>query len=342
LPIEGSAKSYCFSAFPAHLRISQRLNLNQEEFRTVGKMVPEAADGERIDGYLGRSFPFFSRTIWKNKIKTGELLVNGSSVKPTYNVRWKDKLTTFYPEYMEPEVPTNISEIWSEQGVMAVYKPSGLPMHEVGKYRKNTFSNLLIEKYGEQWAAVHRIDAETSGIVLCADSYEGRKKLSEDFIEHNISKEYLAIMIGRPKKDEWHVNVAIGEMEDTLLRKKMGAVEGAASAFTTFKVVERTGYHALVKAFPESGRTHQIRIHAAYCGHRLLGEKKHLEDETVFMEFCDQGITQRVLKACGAERLCLHAHALNFTHPITGKAIRVESPMDVSMANEWNRLKFTR
>ncbi len=305
-------------------------------------MVPPSADGERIDGYLGRSFPFHNRKLWKDKIKSGELLVNGEKVKHTYSVKWRDRITTWYPESMEPEVPTNLSEIWNDQGIMAVYKPSGLPIHEVGKYRKNTFCNLLIEKFGPDWAAVHRIDAETSGIVLCSNDPAIRTKLTDDFIAHKIKKEYLAILVGRPSKDEWIVDAPIGDLDETLLRKKVGVVEGAAPARTRFKVMERTGYNALVKAFPESGRTHQIRIHAAHCGHRLLGEKKHLEDETIFMEFCDQGLTSRVVRESGALRLCLHAFALTFTHPVTGESVRIENPLDQSMLDEWQKLTYSR
>jgi len=319
--------------------IEKGLIVDAEEFRTVGKMVPENAHGQRIDAYLGQNFPFHPRSEWKQKLKVGHAIVNGKSIKPTYKVQFRDRITTWYPEEMEPEVPTDIREIWGAKGIKAVFKPSGLPMHEVGKFRKNTLSNLLIEKFGPDWSAVHRLDTETSGIVLCGNEHESRSQLAVDFSNKQIHKEYLAIVLGQPKQNEWTVDAPIGDALDTKLRKKKSIVPSGEQAITDFRVIKSLSQHSLVKAFPKTGRTHQIRIHAAHSGYRLLGEKKHIGDETVFMEFCDRGLTPRVLEAAGCARLCLHSYRIKFFHPILKEFTTITCPMDAQMQAVWDNLE---
>src|SRR5690606_23818407 len=139
-----------------------------DEFRAIGAPVLTEDAGRRADSYMAENFPFWSRAAWQKAFRSGRVLVDKRPIRSSHRLKPGDRLYIYYPHEVEPEVDDGIAVLWEEAGVMAVYKPSGLPMHENGPYRKNTFARLLIDKVGRDWAAVHRLDRETSGIVICA------------------------------------------------------------------------------------------------------------------------------------------------------------------------------
>ncbi|NRA65033.1 MAG: RluA family pseudouridine synthase [Pseudobacteriovorax sp.] len=311
------------------------------EFRPLGGPVSEDAAGLRVDGYLSTNFPFYSRATWQRKLSQGRVLIDGVSVKPSYRIHCGQVIEIYHPRQDEPEVSTDISPIWKKGNVMAVFKPGNLPMHENGPYRKNTFAHLVTETFGEGWAAVHRLDRETSGIVLCGKTHDVRQRLSRSLESRTLGKEYTAIVKGVPKQPSWTIEGPIGDLEDSKIRIKKWVVPDGQSAETDFMLEESAHGYSMIKAYPKTGRTHQIRIHAAYSGHALVGDITYHPDESVFLEWFESGKTDWVKKSAGFDRCLLHATSVTFVHPETEELCRVACPVPDDMMGFWRSLTET-
>lgn len=305
------------------------------DFRRLGPPVSEGGEGERVDAYLARCFPFLSRSGWLKRIEDGRLIVSGRTLKKASRLRLGDEILLHAPQTAEPAVDRGIRVLWQDGAVMAVYKPGNLPMHENGPYKKNTFTQIVWDELGREWAAVHRLDRETSGIVICGATHDVRSRLASDFQSRRMRKEYLAIARGVPEVPKWIADGPIGDLVASQIRIKKWVVPGGLPALTEFEVEETALGATLLRARPLTGRTNQIRIHAAHAGHILLGDKLYHEDEQVFLEYFEKGLTPDVIRRSGFPRLCLHAAALELTHPETGKVERVECELPYDMAAFW-------
>lgn len=311
-----------------------------DTWRGLGGPICGSFAGCRIDVYLSRQFPFLTRNAWQKRMDAGQVLINHRPVRPNYKLKTKDILHFYHPELAEPEVDSKITVLWSSGGVMAVFKPGNLPMHENGAYRKNTFSSILSSKVGGDWSAVHRLDRETSGIVLCGASHDIRKKLADEFEAKNIRKEYQLIVSGQPIDQNWTVDAPIGDLVESRIRIKKWVVTGGLPSQTDFVLEEIKnsvrGPLTLLRAYPKTGRTNQIRIHAAYSGHWIIGDKLYHPNEEVFLDYWDShGTTPFCVEQTGFKRCLLHAAALEFNHPETGLRERVEAPLAEDMQTYW-------
>lgn len=311
--------------------------MGSADFRKLGGAVLDTHAGRRIDVYLADLYPFLTRSGWQNRLETGEVLVNSRPVRASYKMKSGDAVHFFHPEEVEPEVDRGVRVLWQSGSVMAAYKPGNLPMHENGPYRNNTFAKLLSESVGKEWAAVHRLDRETSGIVLCGATHSVRQRLADHFEQKKIQKEYLCIVDGIPRDEQWSNCGALGDLSDSQIRIKKWVVEGGLSAETGFvREASAPGGYSLLRAFPKTGRTNQIRIHAAHSGHWIIGDKLYHPNERVFLDYWDHGKTTAFVETqTGFHRCCLHAAALTFEHPETKSITRVESPIPEDMQDLW-------
>ena len=289
----------------------------------------------RLDRFLAAHYPFQSRTEWQKRILGRQLLVNDGAVQPSYLLKKGDALSFYHPPQNEPEVNRDVSLLWQEGGVIAVCKPAPLPMHGNGPYISNTLSNVLREKFGREWASVHRLDLETSGIVLCAADARVRNQLAEAFARGEIQKEYLAIVHGLPSDDSWREQGPIGSLPGSTIRIKKWVVPDGLRAETWFWCLEKKSSHALLKVVPKTGRTNQIRVHAAFRGHPLVGDKLYHPDEAVFQLYFEKGNIPDIAERTGFSRLCLHAAALCFRHPETGRWCEIVSPLPPDLSGFW-------
>lgn len=313
------------------------------DYRSIGPPVDDRAAGLRLDVYLAEHYKFLSRSAWQFRIRQGLIKVGDRVVRPAYRLRAGDHFHLWSPPQEEPDVDRGIERLWQEGSIMAVYKPGNLPMHENGPYRKNTFTHLVWQMFGRQWAAVHRLDRETSGIVLCGDNLSVRQSLSRALAARDVEKVYLAIVHGQVKTRQWQEYRPLGDAVDSKIRIKKWVVDtdapDAQTAETQFRTLAICEGASLLEVRPKTGRTHQIRIHAAVQGHHLVGDKVYHPDEDVFLEYFDQGNTANVQAAVGSERLCLHAFRLSFTDPTRGILQRVEAPVPEDMKAVWNRMR---
>lgn len=311
---------------------------DQEDTRKLGSAINEKNAGLRIDSYLSQHFLFCSRHQWQKRLISKEVFVNQLPVKASYKLRAGDQLTYFYPQEKEPLVDKSIRLLWEQDGIAAIYKTSNLPMHEAGAYKAHTFDNVLREMMGPQWAAIHRLDRETSGIVLCGNTHEIREALSQELRNKDFEKFYLAIVIGTPSESKWTVDQPIGDDPHTSFRVKKWVIPEGYPSQTYFEVLRQKPGFALLKVQPKTGRTHQIRVHSAWSGYPLIGDKRYSPDERIYLHYLDHGFDETVASACHFDRLCLHATALHFTHPITKMRCEISTPLPPDMEEIWEKL----
>jgi len=314
------------------------LETSDPDLRPLGPPILGDFVGMRLDGFMSLCHPFYSRAGWQKKISLGEVLINGRKVRSSAKLKSGDHLTMYHPQSLEPEVNRGIRVLWESGGLMALFKPANLPMHANGTYLKNTLAWILNERFGDEWAAVHRLDMETSGIVLCAASTALRNKMGISWQQKNVAKKYLAIVNGQVERDSFVVDQPIGDLQDSKIRIKKWVSPQGQKAKTNFKVIERALQHTLLEATPITGRTNQIRIHAAYEGHVLVGDKLFHPDENVFLNYWENGDNEWVHSQTGFKRLCLHACELSFTNPETSEIINLATPMPSDMQELWAQL----
>ena len=288
--------------------------------------VPPECDGWRLDHFLKRRIGRLSRTRIQSIIET-QIALPGRRARPSAAVRAGETITLTRPAPDEPEVPRRFGVLLDDACVLAIDKPAGLPMHTTAKFWRNTLVALLRETYPDQHTEIcHRLDRETSGVMLVARTPEAGTALKRAFQRRTISKRYLALVKGQPP-DAGVIDQPLALL-DTPSRVMMGPSERGLRAVTRFRVVRRFAEHALVEAVPETGRQHQIRVHLALAGTPLVGDKLYGAGERYFMQACDEGISPELLaRFDGLPRHALHAASLTFPHPASGATITVESPL---------------
>jgi 23S rRNA pseudouridine1911/1915/1917 synthase len=305
-------------------------------WRRIGGPVSDLENGARFDGYLAKHFQFFSRSAWQKRIEDGLVLVNSRPLKCSSKLKSGDLIAMYSPPVAEPEVDRNIRVLWQDGPVMGIFKPGNLPMHENGPYRKNTFTEIVWQTLGREWSAVHRLDRETSGIVLCGATPEVRSSLARALARRDVKKQYLAICRGVPREEHWIADGPIGDLSASAIRIKKWVVPDGLPSQTAFSVEGQSQDAVLLRARPLTGRTNQIRIHSAHSGHVIYGDKLYHDDESIFLDYFEHGPTESVLERAGFRRLCLHATSLEFEHPDTRKQCLIECPMPDDMAEFWS------
>jgi 23S rRNA pseudouridine1911/1915/1917 synthase len=294
-------------------------------------LVPSECGGWRLDHFLKRRIGRLSRTRIQSIIGDQIFFSDGRPVRPAASVRAGEIIWLRRPAPIEPEVPRHFEVLFEDESVLVIDKPAGLPMHTTAKFWRNTLTALLRERYpGQQMDVAHRIDRETSGVLLIARGRAAASFLTRAFARREVAKTYLALVKGHPP-DSGRIDRPL-RLLDTKSRIMMGpAGQGdidGLPAVTRFRVLRRFHAHALCEARPETGRQHQIRVHFQSLGHPIVGDKLYGAGEALFMRACDEGVTPELLAHFdGLPRHALHAHRLTFPHPVTGQPITVESPL---------------
>ena len=292
-------------------------------------LVPSECAGWRLDHFLKRRIGRLSRTRIQSIIGDQIFFSDGRTVRPAAPVRAGETIWLRRPAPIEPDVPRHFEVLYEDPSVLCIDKPAGLPMHTTAKFWRNTLTALLRERYpGQRMDVAHRIDRETSGVLLIARGHDAASFLTRAFARRAIEKTYLALVKGHPP-DAGRIDLPL-RLLDTKSRIMMGpAGEGnGLPAVTRFRVLRRFPAHALCEASPETGRQHQIRAHFRALGHPIVGDKLYGAGEALFMRSCEEGVTPELLAHFdGLARHALHAHRLTFPHPVTRELVTVESPL---------------
>ena len=295
--------------------------------------VSEIFHETRIDTYLAKRFTYLSRAKWQSEIKLGKLSRNGKIVQSVHmNVNIGDTISYNGTGREEPRVDTNYSIVFEDEYLTAVNKPPNLPVHPSGRFLKNTLMGILSRDKQKEFFPIHRIDRETSGIVLFSSERKAipmfQKALSGGV------KTYFVIVHGHPEKDEFTVTVPLGPARNSLIRKKREAYAGAdQGALTRFTKVMLLGKLSLLKAVIETGRTHQIRAHCLHAALPVAGDKIYGLDERCYLDFIENGMNSAITSALGFHRSALHCASIKLIHPFSGRELLIETPLPADMVS---------
>ena len=294
--------------------------------------------GWRLDRYLKHKIPRLSRTRIQRVIEL-QLTIDGRPAKPSTSLRPGAQILIRRPARPEPEVPRSFGVLSDDGDVLAVDKPAGLPMHPTAKYHFGTLTMLLGEKYpGEPLQIAHRIDRETSGLVLVARGPLAARGLKMAFAERKVKKRYLALVHGEVAEGIGTIDLPLA-LSDGALKIKMRVDPKGLPSLTRWRRVERLRGHTLLECRPETGRQHQIRAHLAAIGHPIVGDKLYGQDESLFMSFCDEGWSDELEAQLGLRRQALHAWEATFPHPRTRAETTIAAPLAADIADYVTRLR---
>ena len=291
------------------------------EDRIISSAVPVGAGQQRLDLYLSVRFNYLSRTSWQKEIIEGRVLVNGAAVVvPGRKVRPGDMIIYLAEKYEEPEIDPRYEIIFEDEHFIAVNKSGNLPVHPAGVFFRNTLVMLMESEFGEKFFPVHRLDRETSGAILFGRSASAASLMQKNF--GNFLKSYRALVRGVPERNEFTVDVPIGQARSSIIRKKREAYPGAPEeSCTNFRVISKFRDSAFIEAVPVTGRMHQIRVHLKYAGHPIIGDKLYGNDESIYLEYVEKGLADSVVERAGFARCALHSYSIGFVHPFTGRKI---------------------
>ena len=299
------------------------------------ELFPEIADsGLRIDKYLSSVNEQLSRSYIQKLLKSGLVLVDGKPVKAIYQVDEGDVISLDIPEAVEPEIePENmdLDILYEDQDVILVNKPKGMVVHPAAGHYSNTLVNGLMYHCKDQLSGingvmrpgiVHRIDMDTTGVIIACKNDMAHNSIAAQLKEHSITRRYQAIVHGVLKDDAGTVEGPIGRHPTD--RKKMSInYNNGKSAVTHYKVLKRFRQYTHVECRLETGRTHQIRVHMASIGHPLLGDLVYGPGKCPIP---------------GLQGQTLHAGVLGFIHPRTGEYMEFTAPLPEYFAKLLNTL----
>jgi 23S rRNA pseudouridine1911/1915/1917 synthase len=299
-------------------------------------VVERNCHGFRLDLYLKHKIGRLSRARIQRIIET-QLTLNGVvPPKPGVRVATGDEVVITREPWPEPDVPREFAVLHDDAHVLAIDKPAGLPIHPTARYYFNTLTALLRERFpGQALQVAHRLDRETSGVLLVARGRDPARHLKQAFERRRVHKRYLALVHGVPPDQG---EVALPLKLGGPIRVMMSVSPDGLPALTRYRVLKRLRGAALLECFPETGRQHQIRVHLAAIGHPVLGDKVYPEPRR-FAYFCDHGLTTDLLRDLeGFARQALHAAAITFPHPGDGRPCTIESPLPEDLLAALRRL----
>ena len=290
----------------------------REEF-----LVSWEEEDTRIDRYLSGVCPSLSRSYIQKLLKDGNILVNGQKVKSSYGVTEGDRIALEAPEAVEPEIlaePMDLDILYEDQDVILINKPKGMVVHPAAGHYSHTLVNGLMYHCKDQLSGingvsrpgiVHRIDMDTTGVLIVCKNDMAHNSIAAQLKEHSIVRRYQAIVHGRVKEDEGTVEGPIGRHPTDRKRMSINYKNGKP-AITHYRVLKRFRQYTHIECRLETGRTHQIRVHMASIHHPLLGDLVY---------------GPASCPVPGLQGQTLHAGVLGFVHPRTGEYMEFTAPL---------------
>jgi 23S rRNA pseudouridine1911/1915/1917 synthase len=290
-------------------------------------------EGQRLDSFLATRLKEISRTRAQHAIQDGDILVNERVVKPSYRVHAGDQIEIDLPEpppvELIPElIPLSI--IYEDADLIVVDKPAGMVVHPGAGVRSGTLANALVYHFNSlsgvagriRPGIVHRLDKETSGLLVVAKNDVAHERLSDQFRNRQVFKLYTALVYGRLSRDRGEIEGRIGRSSRN--RTRMAVLRGGAGrpAHTIFEVEKRYNDFTLLKVQIKTGRTHQIRVHLAHIGHPVVGDATYGGGRERLIRNAE---IKRAVQSLG--RSFLHSAELAFAHPRTNHQLRFTSPL---------------
>lgn len=296
--------------------------------------VGEESSGGRIDKYISENIDGLTRSAVQGLLEKGSILVNGKSMNKNYKIKSNDDISVEIPEpQVMDAVPENIplDIVYEDDDLLVVNKPKGMVVHPAHGNYNGTLVNALLYHCGESLSGingvirpgiVHRIDKNTSGLLIVAKNDKSHLHLAQQIKEHSFTREYEAVATGYFKEPAGTIDAPIGRHKTD--RKKMCVTtENSRNAVTHYSVIKQYGGFAYVRLRLETGRTHQIRVHLSYIGHAVLG------DDVYGKPYRD------------IDGQCLHARKIGFIHPTTEKYMEFTSELPDYFRKVLNKIEKT-
>lgn len=296
-------------------------------------IVSQEEKGKRLDTYIPSVDTDITRTSAQRLIEDGNILVNGKNAKVSYKIQENDKISVEIPEPKQIELKAQnipIEIIYEDSDIIVVNKPKGMVVHPANGNPDGTLVNAIMAICKDSLSGiggeirpgiVHRIDKDTSGLLIVAKNDNAHVKMSEQIKNHEVKKKYIALVRGVFKENEATIDMPIGR--STSDRKKMAVNKNGKNAITHIKVLKRFDKYTLLQVNIETGRTHQIRVHLSHIGYPIVGDYTYSNGKNEF-----DVIGQ-----------CLHAQKLEFKHPITQKDMCLEAELPQYFKDILDKLK---
>ena len=294
--------------------------------------IPQELNNVRLDKAISILNKDLSRVTIQRLIDEEKIMVNGKKEKASYKVAINDKITLEIPEAKEIKLKPQdipVEFLYEDNDIVVVNKPKGMVVHPANGNPDGTLVNAIMSKCkgtlsgigGEiRPGIVHRLDKDTSGVLIVAKNDKAHINMSEQIKNHEVKKTYMALVRGVVKENEATIDMPIGR--STFDRKKMAVTKNGRNAVTHIKVLKRYDEYTLLKVNIETGRTHQIRVHLSHIGYPIIGDYTYSNGKNEF----------------GIMGQCLHAKELEFKHPITGKEMKLQADLPEYFEEILNKL----
>lgn len=284
-------------------------------------VVDEINKGKRLDSYISDNMDKISRSFAQKLIENQQVTINGKNEKASYKVCVGDKVQVDVPEAQDTKLKAQdipVEVVYEDKDIIVVNKPKGMVVHPANGNPDGTLVNAILAMCKDSLSGiggeirpgiVHRLDKDTSGLLIIAKNDEAHVKMSKQIQDRLVTKKYIALVKGVVKDDEATIDMPIARSK--VDRKKMAVDKDGKQAVTHFKVIKRYKRYTLLEIKIDTGRTHQIRVHMAKIGYPVVGDMVYSNGKNEF----------------GVEGQMLHAKSLEFSHPITGKKMHLEAQL---------------
>lgn len=284
-------------------------------------VVDEINKGKRLDSYISDNMDKISRSFAQKLIENQQVTINGKNEKASYKVCAGDNIQVDVPEAQGTKLKAQdipVEVVYEDKDIIVVNKPKGMVVHPANGNPDGTLVNAILAMCKDSLSGiggeirpgiVHRLDKDTSGLLIIAKNDEAHVKMSKQIQDRLVTKKYIALVKGVVKDDEATIDMPIARSK--VDRKKMAVDKDGKQAVTHFKVIKRYRGYTLLEIKIDTGRTHQIRVHMAKIGYPVVGDMVYSNGKNEF----------------GIEGQMLHAKSLEFSHPITGKKMHLEAPL---------------
>ena len=310
--------------------------------------VPESADGTAVADFLAARFSYHDRAGWCQRIAAGAVTINGRPCAHDLLLKTGDRLAYEPDNRPEPPVDFNIGIVLDDDDLLIVNKSGNLPCHPGGRYFNHTLWAWLKKERGlDDFTFVNRIDRETSGLVVIAKNFAASENCRKQFSGRKVVKRYKTLVESADFPAELETAGWLVADTESTIRKKRKFISGGSSgappsadaewAETKFRLLKQCGNIALIEAEPHTGRLHQIRATLLALGFPIVGDKLYGVDETLFLRFCKDTLTDADRARLRMERQALHASGLSFRHPKFGRPVTI----DLDLPDDMQRKIFS-